>query len=70
MSSSLTAILCLLVKVLINNPNDSNSEDWYTWRNLSKCVKTNLNLCGYLIVATLSGSEFQCCIVLGKLAFL
>ena len=32
----------------------------------SKCVKANLNLCGSLIVAILSGSEFQYFFVLGK----
>ena len=37
---------------------------------LSKCVKANLNLCGSLIVAILSGSEFQSVIVLGKKEYL
>ena len=36
----------------------------------SKCAKANLNLCGSLIVAILSGSEFQSFIVLGKKEYL
>ena len=36
----------------------------------SKCVKANLNLCGSLIVASLSGSEFQSFIVLRKKDYL
>ena len=37
------------------------------WSSLVEmCVKANLNFCGPLIVAILSGSEFQSFIVLGK----
>ena len=35
-----------------------------------KCVKAKLNFCGSLIVAILSGSEFQSFIVLGKKEYL
>ena len=37
---------------------------------LSKCVKANLNFCGSLIVAILSGGELQYFIVLGKKEYL
>ena len=53
------ALFCLvLYYVLANTPMES------------KCVKANLNFCGSLIVAILSGSEFQSFIVLGKTEFL
>ena len=44
----------------------SNRQGWGAWSSLVKCVKYNLNLCGSLIVAILSGNEFQYFIVLGK----
>ena len=34
------------------------------------CPKANLNLCGSLIAASFSGSEFQSFIVLGKKEYL
>ena len=42
---------------------ESSGQGWGAW---SKCVKANLNLAGSIIVACLSGSEFQSVIVLGK----
>ena len=35
----------------------------------SKCVKANFNLCGFLIVASLSGSEFQSNMLLSRRIF-
>ena len=43
---------------------ESNGQGW------GACVKANLNLCGSLIVAILSGREFQSFIVLGKKEYL
>ena len=50
---------------------ESNGQGWGAWSSLVEmCYKANLNLCGSLIVAILSGSEFQSFIVLGKKEYL
>ena len=59
------ALTCLVLSyVLANTPMESNV--WIS-RNV---LKANLNSCGSLIVAILSGSEFQYFIVLGKKEYL
>ena len=45
---------------------ESNGQGWDTWSSLVEMW----NFCGSLIVAILSGSEFQLFIVLGKNEYL
>ena len=55
------------MEILTSTHMKSNGQGWGTWCYLVKCVKTNFNLSGSLIVVVLSGHEFQFCrIVLGK----
>ena len=65
----LSLLFCSLFEILANTPMESNGQGWGAW-SWSKCVEANLNFCGSLIVAILSGSEFQSITVLGKKKYL
>ena len=68
----LFCLLSCLVKILANTPKESNGQGWSAWSTslVEMCFKANLNFCGSLIVAMLSGSEFQSFIVQGKKEYL
>ena len=53
-----------------NTPMESNGQGRGAWSSLVKQIKANLNFYGSLIVAILSGREFQYFIVLGKKEYL